>query len=453
MAEIEAKFLIGDRAQADRWIASLRSRGLDVVPLREVDLVDRYLDTPDWDVFRSGWVYRWRDATGCRKVCLKSAALNGDVVQKREEMEQQVIAFPGNGHRVPPGPVAQRLRGVGQTKPRELFQVHNRRRLFHLRTVQGALIEVAIDRATITATVPARKSAPGRLEFEELELELKEGPEESLRELAETVRTQCGLLPARLSKFERGLQVVGLAPPPAHMRLEVRQLEESDVGRRLQQRPLGKKHPAIKLACRYLLEQYAELLCQEPRAWEGLDPEGVHQMRVATRRIRAALRAFQRVLPATPVKAFRREFKWTAAALGTVRDLDVYQENFRHDAGEIPDEDRACLVDYGRHLVKRRQQARQTLLDCLSSERYRRLNYEFREFLERTAGETPPAAGKTLSIGVAAARLIGKQFRRVLRDGRAIKPDSPDEALHALRIECKRLDRKSPRKQVLAALK
>ena len=43
------------------------------------------------------------------------------------------------------------------------------------------------------------------------------------------------------------------------------------------------------------------------------------------------------------------------------------------------------------------------------------------------------------SISEAAREFIGKRHQRVLRDGRAIGPDSPDEALHKLRIECKRL--------------
>ena len=77
------------------------------------------------------------------------------------------------------------------------------------------------------------------------------------------------------------------------------------------------------------------MLGQEPKAWEGLDPEGVHQMRVCTRRLRAAFRAFRDVLPANAVRSFNREFKWVASVLGRVRDLDVYRDNLDHYAAEV----------------------------------------------------------------------------------------------------------------------
>jgi CHAD domain-containing protein len=365
--------------------------------------------------------------------------LNGGAIQKREEVEQQIVAFPGNGHRVPKGEIAQKLGAVRRKKLHELFQVRNHRSLFNVRTGQDALIEVAIDRATITATAPPKKPARGHLEFQELEIELKEGAEEVLQEVAETIRERCGLLPSRLSKFERGLQAVGLCPPAAQMREEARLLEEADFVRDLRARPLKTRDPVIKLAYRYLLEQFEEVLCQEPRAWEGLDPEGVHQMRVATRRIRAALRAFKDVLPATPRKAFNREFKRVAAVLGEVRDLDVYQEQLQHYAAEIPEEDRDCLIDYQQHLAEQWRQSRKGLLKCLNGEWYERLKERFAEFLRSGPSQSAIRTVGSLTIGDAARKIIGKQHKKVLRDGRAIAPDSPDEALHALRIDCKGL--------------
>ena len=439
MAEVEAKFLIENPAQIARLIENLRASGLDVQPLSPVEVVDRYLDTPDWQVFQAGWTYRWRDAGGCRKVGLKSATLTERSVQKREEVEQQVAEFPGNSDRVPTGQVAQRLNAVRPAKLHELFKVHNHRRLFSVRSAQGVLIELAIDHAAITATVPPKKGAPGRLEFEELEIELKEGTEESFQELAGTIEEQFGLLPSRLSKFERGLQAVGVCPPLAQMREDARRLEKADFVRKLYARPLRKKDPVVLLAYRCLIGQLKEMLYCEPRAWEGLDPEGVHRMRVATRRIRAAFRAFKNALPAKPVKDFNREFKWLAAVLGDVRDLDVYQDDFAHYAAEVPKEDGACLVDYRTHLTERRRQARRRLLACLSSWRYEELKQRFIGFLEAGPAPTALATADTRTIGEAARKVIRKQCKKVLRGGRAIRSNSPDEALHPLRISCKRL--------------
>ena len=66
--------------------------------------------------------------------------------------------------------------------------MRNHRRLFAVRSGEGATIELAIDRATITATIKPVKPAPGHLEFDELEIELKEGSEDSLRQLANVLQ-------------------------------------------------------------------------------------------------------------------------------------------------------------------------------------------------------------------------------------------------------------------------
>jgi CHAD domain-containing protein len=187
-----------------------------------------------------------------------------------------------------------------------------------------------------------------------------------------------------------------------------------------------------------LLEYFEEMLGEEPRAWEGLDPEGVHKMRVAIRRIRAVFRAFKRVLPGA-AQPLNRELKWVAGVLGKVRDLDVQQGNFHHYAAEIPDEFGAGKIAYQKHLAESWDEARKGLLACLSSPRYQRLKDDFVEFLRRGASEAETNAAGAPSIGDAAVRTIGRQYKRVLRRGRAIKSDSPDDALHALRIDCKRL--------------
>ena len=124
---------------------------------------------------------------------------------------------------------------------------------------------------------------------------------------------------------------------------------------------LSPADPAIQLAYQCLQERFEEMLAEEPKAWEGLDPEGVHQMRVATRRLRAAFRAFKDVLPAKPILAYNREFRRAAAVLGEVRDLDVYQDNLKHYAAEIPAGDAAHLNDYQQHLTEQRRNARKTV--------------------------------------------------------------------------------------------
>jgi len=433
--EIEAKFLVEDPADVPDVIDIVRPH--QVQSVRAVDIVDRYWDTPDWRLFEAGWAYRWREASGKRKLTLKSIGLSGDVTHTRHEVEQAVAAFPDNGRMVPHGPVAQQLNSVRPGDLRELFRVHNTRRLFTIRTDQGALIEVALDQATITAAGQVGKLAPGRMAFVEIEMELKEGPAESLRHLAQAVAQRPGLLASRLSKFERGLQTIGLWPGRPGGTAEA--LVDSPFIRELRGQALGPAAPAIRLVYRCLLERFETMLAEEPKAWEGLDVEGVHQMRVATRRLRAAFRAFKEFLPQRARVSFDREFKWVAGILGLVRDLDVYQQNLQHYAEEIPPEDAERLGDYRRHLAGQWRRARTRLVACLTSRRYARLKARFGRLLERGPSRAAVRALGALTIGGAARRLIARRYKRVCRAGRAIGPGCPDAALHKLRIQCKRL--------------
>ena len=369
---------------------------------------------------------------------LKSVGLSTDTLQTRDEVEQQVIDFPDRDQHVPSGAIAQKLNGLDPEGFCELFQVHTDRRLFHIRAGK-TLIELAIDRAAIVATERKKKSAPPKIKFDELEMELKEGDEDSLRGLAKKMQKQFGLLPSRLTKFERGLQTLRHSPTTPQANEYVRRLHRSESMRELSAIPLTIQGPVARLAYRYLLGQFEEMLSQEPRAWEGLDPEGVHQMRVATRRTRAAMRAFKSVLPAKRRKRFSREFKWLADTLGNVRDLDVYQKNLQSYKVEIAREDAIHLAEYEDHLARQWRKARARLIKCLSSDRYRGLKKSYTEFLQDGPRRSALDVARTQAIGEAARRKICQQHKLVLRDGRAIDTHSPPETLHHLRIDCKRL--------------
>lgn len=269
--------------------------------------------------------------------------------------------------------------------------------------------------------------------------EKMEGSEESLRTPVDSIQTQADRFESRSSQIESGLQALGASPPPAQMANESQLIEQAKAVRKLQAARLSTDDPVFKLAYRCLVEQFKEMLVEEPRAWEGLDPEGVHQMRVATRRIRAAFRAFRKVLPASAVKEFNQEFKWVAAVLGDVRDLDVYRENFRQYTTAIPHQDRLCLDEYQEHLAENWRTARKALLKCLSSQRYEKLKDSFGTFLlSEISGPAKQSVG-SLTIGGAARRFIGTQHRKVLNEGRSIEESTADEKLHELRIDCKRL--------------
>jgi len=113
-----------------------------------------------------------------------------------------------------------------------------------------------------------------------------------------------------------------------------------------------------------LRNQLAALQENEPGARVGEDPEAVHRMRVATRRLRAALRVF-----APPdADELRAELAWLAQALGAVRDLDVQMESIQHIA--LPGEAIEPILE---RMATAREQARAKLLITLDDQRFRAL--------------------------------------------------------------------------------
>ena len=263
--EIEAKFLIEDTGLVGDLVDSL-----DSYDVRSVSAVDDYWDTPGWDLCRAGWAYRWRDRSGDKSMMLKSYKLGDGIVQRRQEVERRVREFPEDGsHPLVAEHVADQSGGLRSGDLRKLFRVRTHRRLFDIRLADGALVELGIDQTTITAGGPVKNPEQARMAFVELEIELKEGDEESLRQLAAETQRRFGLLAARLSKFERGLQTAGLSPPRAFL---VALPASTPFVEMLRERAPAPDDPAIHLAYGRLLEQFEEMIAQEPRAWEGSGP-------------------------------------------------------------------------------------------------------------------------------------------------------------------------------------
>src|SRR3712207_2014084 len=100
-----------------------------------------------------------------------------------------------------------------------------------------------------------------------------------------------------------------------------------------------------EVAFAILRRHFAEMLAHEPGVRLGEDPEDLHDMRVATRRLRAALKLYADALPKR-AERYESDLRWVAGALGEVRDLDVHLELLSREAsrnGEVPEEVLALL--------------------------------------------------------------------------------------------------------------
>jgi CHAD domain-containing protein len=112
------------------------------------------------------------------------------------------------------------------------------------------------------------------------------------------------------------------------------------------------------------------LLANDPVIRIGEDPEGVHQARVATRRLRSDLRTFGPVLDEGWSDDLRAELRWLGAALGNVRDADVLTELLRSASTALPDGQQPSAEPLFSRLADQRVHEREALLALMRSDRY-----------------------------------------------------------------------------------
>jgi CHAD domain-containing protein len=235
------------------------------------------------------------------------------------------------------------------------------------------------------------------------------------------MRAACGLQTAILSKYDLGLFARGLQPAgPPHLGPTAVHEAQS----------LG------EVAFAVLRRHFGAFLAHEPGTRLGDDPEELHDMRVAARRLRAAMRLFAAALPAR-VPRLRQELRWVAAALGEVRDLDVQIEQIRAWIGEADPADRDALQTLAVLIERRRGDARRRMLRVLDSVRFERLVAAHIALLQRGPSRRAPEA--RAPVLQAAPLLVTRRYRKVRKLGGRLGADSGPAEYHALRIRCKQL--------------
>lgn len=184
---------------------------------------------------------------------------------------------------------------------------------------------------------------------------------------------------------------------------------------------------------------FERMLLNEPGSRLGEDIEAVHDMRVATRRMRSALRLFQPFFKPKALKPFRRELRKLAGLLGDVRDLDVIIEHARAFEAAHPPAD---LTPLFRIWDKRRTKARRALIAYLDSTAFATFVAQFHTFLTKPgkgARSLPePDDPTAYQVRHIAPRLIYEHYEQV-RAYETVLDGASLATLHALRIDFKRL--------------
>jgi inorganic triphosphatase YgiF len=411
--EVELKLSLpaGALRRAER-LAWLRKLATEVVPPKR--LVSDYFDTKKLKLRERGVALRIRRIGSRRLQTIKGRSAAGALGRFEREDE---ITSKRPRPKYPKGtPFEKLVAGKLRKKLRPVFRTDVRRSAIRVR-LNGSDIELAFDRG---AVVVGRRSEP----IHELELELKKGRAEDVAALARRLHKTIPVAFEARAKADRGYA-----------------LSKGEQGGPVYAAPIsltrdqsaGAAFGQIGLAC-------LQHLAANQNAVIAGDPEGVHQMRVGLRRLRAIMSLFRGMMAGHDAEEIKRELKWLTGELGPARDLDVMTKEAIAPLRESnPDKPEIALLE--RDVKRDRSDEFERAGKAVSSPRFHEL--VLKTVLWLIDGEWTRASGlaaelRARAISSAAADILEHRSRKIRkRTKRLDKLDARHR--HKLRIAIKKL--------------
>lgn len=379
-----------------------------VAPTEEAShrFVTSYFDTPDLRLTRWGGSLRYRTGEGWTVKLPHSVT---DVVLSRQE-----INFDGPPGRAPAAALDLVSAYVRSSPVRLATRLQTRRHIVTLTALNnGSSLDVFDDEVSV---LDGRRIVN---RFREVEVELAEGGDDSLLQAVVATLVEGGARPDEtLPKATRALRPASMHPP------------DVVVPR------IGKRSTVLEVVRAAIAVSTDRLIRHDPLVRIGEDPEGLHQARVATRRLRSDLRTFRAWLVDEPREALREELRWLGTELGRVRDLDVLDERLRRHASATLEEDARGVAML---LQRLRAQWASAMAELLSSMREPRYLSLLDDLVESIA--SPPVRQEVVdvrAIGTLADVMEGP-WEHLARLGERLGPSSTDADLHQARIRAKRV--------------
>lgn len=373
-------------------------------------LINTYYDTPAQDLAAARVALRTRKQGRRWIQTVKAEARSVGGLSSRPEWETPYRgAFDFSGV---DDPRTRHLLESHAEALKPLFSTDFRRETLRLVPARGIEILLMIDRGTISA---GERSEP----ISEIELELVSGSPETLLDLAQELARSVPLRPEDDSKAQRGLRIFrGEARTPA-------KAGPSPVG------PADAPRAAFLRIAQDCLAQW-----QANAAGAASDdaPEFVHQMRVALRRLRSALKLFAPVLPPDWVERWSGELADAAAELGEARDIDVLY----HELLDPILADEACppaVRALAERVASAQDEARRHVRQCVEGRRQGQRMLAFAADVYRLGTDPDTSTG---ALTEHARAQLDKIRKRALKRWKAAVEGHTAE-LHSLRITLKRL--------------
>ena len=171
------------------------------------------------------------------------------------------------------------------------------------------------------------------------------------------------------------------------------------------------------------------LLAHDPGTRLGAESESLHQMRVATRQLRAVLRAARPLLVPEWADSLRDELRWFGQLLGPARDLDVQLAYFCEESAALDARDRKPLAQFVTHLQTQREHVQQVVLSALRSARYVELVRRL-----QLAAHDPSVVESTVTL----RELAKREFIKLRKAIRQVSRAPNNATIHEIRIKTKR---------------
>ena len=251
--------------------------------------------------------------------------------------------------------------------------LRSRRQGVLVRDARGPVAEVVLDSVQVLSGPSAVKR------FREIEVELTGGDESDLERLEQALRAAGATDGDGRPKLLRALDIEP-APP----------LE-----------PTPPEAPAVEQVRAMIEAQFRQIIANDPGTRLGQDPERLHQMRVACRRLRTLLREAGSMLDPEWVEPLREEIGWLGDELGAVRDLDVLRQHLSDEIAALDPADARGGALLIRALEAERGGRREELVAALRSERYFKLLGALED-----AARKPQIADPDVSLESVATRCV-----------------------------------------------
>jgi CHAD domain-containing protein len=411
---------------------------VDAAEIQDLEAV--YLDSEDLRLARHGTTFRRRTGGSDAGWHLKlPAAKHGRIEVRR--------ALGRSERMVPPqllGLVRVQLRGEPVAP---VARISTQRTVYRLLGADGVVLaEVADDQVTAEALGTELTTSRWR----EIEVELVEGDDELLDSVSAAL-IEAGARPSSsASKLERALvhrlpvlRLPNLAAAAAEAKA-ARKTGMTSANGTKKSRKSGKKRDrpepsAGEVVVAYLTEQVQALIAEDPRVRISAE-EGVHQMRVATRRLRAALATFRPLFVDRAGEPLRDELKWLGGLLGEARDAEVMRAKLKAHLDEQPPE--LVLGPVRRRVdLELRQaykEAHKKVVAALDGDRYLALVSALEDFV----AEPPFSERAAADAGEELQARVRHSCRRVRKATAGLDAESDpaqqDQHLHDVRIAAKR---------------